>query len=84
MAIRITFPTPTDSPTGKAEVRVRYGIHRNDITGRAYPVLTYRGPRTTVLTPEAWQRYVMCGATVTADTEREKSIVKEILGVDIS
>lgn len=82
MAIRMTFPHAIDSPTGQPEVRLRYGFHKRD--GRTVPTLTYRHGRATELTREAWAGYVQANAVITADTDRERAIVSEALGIDIT
>jgi hypothetical protein len=79
MPIRMRFPNPLDSPTGRAEVRLRWGMHRRD--GATVPVMTYRAATAIELTREAWAGYREAGVTIEADTDREKQIVREALDV---
>lgn len=77
MGIRITFPRPEDSPTGRSPVRVRYSI-RPQPDGRSAPVLLY-AHGTRELTLAAWSEYQATGAIIEADTDREWQIIKEVL-----
>jgi hypothetical protein len=76
--IVMTFPDAADSPTGQAKVRIRYSMQRH-ADGGIRPVLQYR-TGTATLTPDSWAGYRMAGAVITADTDRERGIVHEVLG----
>lgn len=78
--IRLHFPNPDDSPTQRTPVRVRYAIERQ-ADGRTVPVLRY-GHGTGQLSGEAWQGFRAAGATIEAGTERERGILREVLGAD--
>lgn len=81
MAIHITFPDPADSPSGAASIRLRYGMHQRN--GRTVPVLTWRSASVVELTQQAWDGYRRAGARITADTERERAVVLEALGINV-
>jgi len=76
--IVMTFADAADSPTGAARVRLRYAIHRRP-DGSPVPVLQYR-TGAAELTRAAWEGYRMAGAILSVDTERERGIVREVLG----
>lgn len=82
IVIRVHFPDPDDSPTRRSPLRVRYAIAR-DGTGRPAPALHY-AHGTQRLTREAWLGFRMAGAVLLADTDREQSVVREVLGDDYS
>jgi len=68
----LRFANPADSPTGAGTIRLRFG--RRD----GVPVLHYaHGSRT--IRREDWP---IPGATIHADTERDRRIVRDVLGVD--
>lgn len=76
MAIRMTFPDPSDSPTGAAVIRLRYRLDPPNV------VLHYaHGTRT--LTREAWDGYQAAGALLSANTPVEKNAIRTALGVDL-
>lgn len=75
--IRLHFPNPDDSPTCRTPLRVRYALERVD--GRMVPVLRF-AHGTGELTTAAWAGFQAAGATLEADTERERAILAEVLG----
>ena len=77
--IRMTFPNPADSPTQRSPVRIRYAMARQE-NGRTVPELHY-AHGTHKLTRDAWQGFSAAGATLSASTEREARILREILEV---
>lgn len=78
--IRLAFPAPDDSPLGRSPLSVRYVIERGR-NGDPLPVLRFdRGRRQ--LTRDAWQGYRQAGASITADSDREASIVRQVLGAN--
>lgn len=79
MAIRIVFPDPADSPTGRAEIRIRYTL----IPGSDAQVRLHYAHGTHTLTREAWTAFAAAGASITAGDAREKLMVRTVLGVDL-
>lgn len=77
VTIQIHFPDPLDSPNGASPLRVRYSLR--PIDGRTVPVLTY-GHGQAVLTRETWAAWRMAGATIATTSDRERGIVREVLG----
>ena len=75
--IRIDFPTAADSPTGQTPVRIRFRMERRG--GATVPVLTYQHGAAE-LTREAWAGFQAAGATIAAESDRERAIVAEALG----
>ena len=77
--IRVLFPNPADSPSGRSPLKLSYGLTRDD-AGQVSPELRYsHGSRQ--LTRETWQAWRACGATIEADA-RGQSIVRQVLGLD--
>jgi len=78
--IRLHFPDPADSPTQRTPLRIRYAIERNE-SGKPVPVLHFAHGMLR-LSRENWRGYRMAGAFLEAESEREQSIVREVLGDD--
>lgn len=79
--IRLTFPDPADSPTLSSPLRIRYALERQP-NGSTLPVLRY-AHGTHTLTPDAWEGFGAAGATLSASSEREASILRQVLGVQV-
>lgn len=77
--IALLFPNPDDSPTRRSPLRIRYAFDQVD--GRTVPVLRY-GHGTGALTADAWRGYQAAGAQLQADTDRERQVLREVLGDD--
>lgn len=78
--IRMHFTNADDSPTNATPVRIRYSL-QPDGNGNTVPVLRF-GHGTDTLTREAWQGYQAAGGILEASSEREASILRQVLGVD--
>lgn len=77
--IRVLFPNPADSPTGRTPLKLSYSLTRDD-AGQVSPVLRYSHGSHQV-TRETWQAWQASGATIEADA-RGQSIVRQVLGLD--
>lgn len=77
--ISLHFPNLADSPTGRASLRVRYSLERDG--GRMVPVLRF-AHGTGQLTRSAWEGFSTAGAVLRADSERERRVLREVLGTE--
>jgi hypothetical protein len=76
--LSLIFPTAEDSPTGAAEVRVRWFFEPRD--GRTVPVLRYdRGRRE--LSREGWEGFEAAGARLVATSTRDRDVAAEALAL---
>ena len=77
--LSLVFPTADDSPTGSADVRLRWFFEARD--GRPVPVLKFdRGRRE--LSREGWEGFEAAGARLVATSARDRDVAAEALSID--